>query len=206
MEQLLRLDFTAHYGIPRCSAPNIGQQTQERYFEIDDVNNELILHTTTGYGIANFSNPDIMSISIVNYDKFLTSTPADFNNGMKRCDMIIVCDSGKYFILGELKNRGISNRNRRRDVRNDAKDQLFHSLSRLISVPIISHFLNTKTVKKCCYFNKQSNAPIGINAVTAFNRLPNTFSAGFKMEFKLVEDLGFEFWEYTGDQTLILNR
>jgi len=52
--------------------------------------------------------------------------------------------------------------------------------------------------------HKQSKSPLLINATSAFNRLSGIYHGGFKMNFPDLEKLGFEFFEYTGMQTMVL--
>ena len=106
--------------------------------------------------------------------------------------------------MGELKDRNIDNQNKAHDVRKNAKKQLIQSLNALVAVQSIQRYINSKNQKRCCYFNKQSSAPALINAVLAFNRLANTIPDGFRMTNRDIEALNFEFWEYTGDQTLVM--
>ena len=203
MEDLLRTDFTSHYGLSVCTTAKITVVTNEPYFEIEDTNvKEIMLHTSRGRGMANISNPSKMQITVANYDKFISNLPHSFQNARKRCDILVTCDNDRYFILGELKDRNISNKNSRHNVKKGAKEQLFQSLKTLTDVQEILDYINAKLVKRCCYFNKQSKSPTILNAVTAFNRLANVFPDGFKMTHSDIEALGFEFWEYTGEQTL----
>lgn len=128
MEDLLRNDFTTHYDLPVCNEPNLVIQTNETYFEIEDTaTREIALHTINGDGMARFSNPKALAITIVNYDKFVTSLPIHFAIEKKRCDMALTSQS--QFILGELKDRNISNPKKKRSVSSDAKKQLFVSLN-----------------------------------------------------------------------------
>ncbi len=199
MEDLLRNDFTAHFGLSVCTEPNLVIQTDERYFEIEDtIAREITIHTTVGQGMACFSNPNALNVTIANYDKFITSLPYHFQNGKKRCDLI-VCDDVKNFILGEIKDSPNIKHHRKK-----AKKQLLESLTLLTTVHQILTLVNSKVVKKCCYFNKQTSSPPLINAVTAFNRLPTIFRDGFKMSHPEIENQDFEFWEYLGGQTLVL--
>jgi len=201
MEYLLRNDFTAHYGLPVCIEPNLVIETDELYFEIEDTAaREIALHTVLGQGMARFSNLEATTITICNYDKFVTSLPNHFQNGRKRCD-IVVCDNDKYFILGEIKDSPNIKQHRKK-----AKKQLFESLTTLTTVPQIFASINIRTVKRCCYFNKQASSPASITATTAFNRLSTIFTDGFKMSHTGIEGQGFEFWEYLGGQTLIITR
>lgn len=203
MEALLRNDFTTHYELPVCTEPNLVITTKESYFEIDDTAaRDLVLHTNNGSGMARFSNPSLLSVSVANYDKFMTSLPSHFEKGKKRCDMVLISQS--QFILGELKDRNISKPKNKRSVRSGAKEQLLVSLTTLIVVPKIAALAKSKNVKKCCYFNKQTNAPALLSATTAFNRLSTLFQDGFKMSHPGIEGHNFEFWEYLGGQTLTL--
>ncbi len=203
MEALLRNNFTTHYGLPVCNEPNLFITTKESYFEIEDTAaRDLVLHTNNGSGMARFSNPSLLTVSIVNYDKFVTSLPSHFEKGIKRCDMVLTSQS--QFVLGELKDRNISKPENKRSIRSGAKKQLFVSLTTLLTVPQIAALANSKNVKKCCYFNKQTNAPALLSATTAFNRLSTLFQDGFKMSHPGIEGHNFEFWEYLGEQTLSL--
>jgi hypothetical protein len=206
MEDLLRKELTTHYSIPVCTTSNIFIATDETYFEIEDTNTrEILLHTTRGNGMANFSNPDKIEVTVTNYDKFVSSLPHHFEHGRKRCDILVSSNNNKCFILGELKDRNISNKSARKNIRGGAKKQLLQSLETLIDVEEILDYINTKSIKRCCYFNKKSESPKIINATTAFNRLPNIFPDGFKMSYPNLEALNFEFWEYTGEQTLTVH-
>jgi len=203
MEALLRNDYTTHYGLPVCTEPDLVITTKEPYFEIEDTaTRNLVLHTNNGSGMARFSNPSLLTISVINYEKFMTSLPTHFEKGIKRCDMALTSQS--QFILGELKDRNISKPKKKRNVRSGAKKQLFVSLTTLLAVPQIAALVNSKNVKKCCYFNKQTNAPALLSATTAFNRLSTLFQDGFKMGHPGIEGHNFEFWEYLGRQTLTL--
>jgi hypothetical protein len=205
MEDLLRNDFTFHYGLSVCTTTNLIVVTNELYFEIEDTDaKEIILHTARGRGIANFSNPNKMLITVANYDKFVSNLAPSFQEGKKRCDVLVTCDRNRYFVLGELKDRNISTVRSRHNVKRDAKKQLFQSLRTLTDVPEILDYINSKSIRRCCYFNKQAKSPSIINAISAFNRLANVFPDGFKMTHSDIEALNFEFWEYTGEQTLTM--
>lgn len=200
MENLLRNDFTTHYGLPACIEPNLAIVTDETYFEIEDtVLREIAIHTLVGQGMARFSNPNALRITICNYDKFVTCLPNHFQYGRKRCDIILVSDVDRYFIIGEIKDSPNVKNHRKK-----AKKQLLESLTTLIAVPEILVQVNSKVIKRCCYFNKQTSSPTLINAVTAFNRLTTIFQDGFKMNHLGIEGHNFEFWEYLGGQTLTM--
>jgi hypothetical protein len=73
MENLLKNDFTAHYGLPVSTVVNISVRTNTVYFEIeDDENREVVLHLTVGNGMAKYSNRLRQEVIIINYDKFIT--------------------------------------------------------------------------------------------------------------------------------------
>jgi len=155
---------------------------------------------TRDSGMARFSNPDNLTFSIVMYEKFITNV-ADhaFKYGRKRCDIVMSSRSERYFVLGELKNRIHESK-----VRKCAKEQLISSVQTLLEVSEIKECIDSKAIKRCCYFNKQSKSPSLINATSAFNRLSGIYHDGFKMNFPDLEKLGFEFFEYTGMQTMVL--
>jgi len=199
MEDLLRNNYTAHYVLPVCIEPNLVIQTNEKYFEIEDtITREIALHTINGDGMARFSNPNASAITIANYDKFVTSLPKRFQLGRKRCD-IIVCDDGRNLILGEIKDSPNIKRHRKK-----AKIQLYESLTTLMAVPQFLALTNNKTIKRCCYFNKQTSSPAILTATTAFNRLSSISQDGLLMSHPAIEGQNFEFWEYLGGHTLTL--
>ncbi len=199
MEDLLRNDFTTHYGLPVCTESDLIIQTNEPYFEIEDtVIRGIVLHINMGAGMARFSNPNTLTITIANYDKFVTSLPNHFQRGTRRCD-IMVCDEGRNWILGEIKDSSNIKHHRK-----EAKKQLYESLTTLLAVPQFLALANNKTVKRCCYFNKQPHSPSIITATTAFNRLSAIFQDGFQMSHPKIEEHNFEFWEYLGGHTLTL--
>lgn len=200
MEDLLKNDFTAYYDLPVCDEPNLTIQTNEPYFEIEDnaLIKDIALHTKIGAGMARFSNPKSATVTVAKYEKFITSLPNFFQRSRKRCD-IIVCDNGNNLILGEIKDSPNIKGHRK-----EAKKQLYESLITLLAVPQFIELTNLKTIKRCCYFNKRPISPAGITATTAFNRLPEIFKNGFKMNFPAIEENNFEYWEYSGNQTLTL--
>jgi hypothetical protein len=203
MESLLRTDFTAYYGLPSSSEPNLVNAVSFPYFEIDDaLAYGISINPAPGTGIARFSNPQSLTCTIANYERFISSLPSHFNCNKKRCDFLLV--TGSHFILGELKDRDISAHNKRRLVRKGAKEQLLNSLETLLAVPQVGVLVSNKKTKRCCYFNKQSVSPAGITATVAFNRLSSAFAGGFKMSFPQIETLNFEYWEFQGLQRLEL--
>ncbi len=203
MEGLLTNQLVSHYNLHSPTLINWFIKTEDLYFEIEDTNaGEIVLHTNRGLGMAKFSNTNALNITIINYDKFITSIQDEpFKHGRQRCDILVSCDVNRYFILGELKDRQPKGK-----VRSGAKKQLLASLQTLNVVPEIRTYINSKIIKRCCYFNKQSISPITLTATTAFNRLSNIFPDGFHMSKPDIEAFGFDFYEYTGEQTMSLTN
>jgi hypothetical protein len=201
METLLRNDFTTHYGLPVSTTPNLSLNTEETYFEIeDDAARETQLHLVAGMGMAAYRNANGLTVTIINYDKFVTGLPHAFQHGRKRCDLIVHTSNYSHFLLNELKDR----RPRQR-VRNDSIKQLEASLALVMGVPAITNFANAHALRHCCFFNKQAMAPLTIRAATtAFNRLSTVVTGGLQMPNPTIEAFGFEFWEYSGSQVYSL--
>jgi len=208
MEGLLTNNLVAHYNLPAATITNWLIKTKEIYFEIEDTNTgEIALHTNRGLGMGKFSNLDALNVTIINYDKFITSIQDEpFKNGRKRCDILLDSNNNRYFILGEIKDRNILKKHTRINVNKGAKEQLLSSLQTILAVPEIVTYSTQKAIKRCCYFNKQSTSPATLTATTAFNRLSNFYPDGYKMNKPDIEAFGFDFYEYTGQQTMTLTN
>jgi len=201
MDNLLKNDFAIHYGQPISNIAGMTMITNEPYFELeDDKRGNILLYTKFGMGMARYSNPQKISMTIINYDKFFTSLSHNFQQGKKRCDLIVYStDSPKYFLLNELKNRDY-----RDDVKQSAVKQLLESLKIIIDVKAIHNFINNYHTKMCCIFNKPPLPPTGITAIVAFSRLSSVATNGFKMSNPDIEYYGFELWEFSYDQIYLL--
>lgn len=107
MQNLLTNEFIRHYQLPSFTLTDWALETNEKYFEIEDTETgEIVLHSESKKGMAKFNNINAMNLTILNYDKFITSIPSEpFKHGRKRCDLILYSKSDRYFILGELKDR-----------------------------------------------------------------------------------------------------
>jgi hypothetical protein len=203
METLLRNDFTAYYGLPTAIVSNISINTAALYFEIeDDEHKETQIHLIRGMGMAAYKNVNGYEVTILNYDKFLTSLPHIFHQRKQRCDLILHTKNKRYFLLNELKDKKPKNK-----VRTESINQLLASLKLIMTVPAIAAFANAHRFRHCCFFNKQSMAGTSVTAeaanrtaVNAFNRLSRLTPNGLKMSNPEIEALGFEFWEYSGNQ------
>ncbi|GHU90348.1 hypothetical protein FACS1894155_08600 [Bacteroidia bacterium] len=203
MENLLKNEFTTHYALPVSTIADITINTNELYFEIEDNRDSenIVLHTTPHNGEARYYNPQQLSITIINYDRFFTNLSHAFQKGKKRCDLIVYSNNNEYFLLNELKEKSD-----RDDVRQNATKQLLESLKTIIAIKSIQDFIDRYIIKQCCIFSRQ---PIGISTqikatISAFNRLSTLSSKGYKMSNKEIEDLGFELWEFSGSQTYLL--
>lgn len=197
MENLLRIDFINQHSLPACTLTNLSQNVNFDKFEINDIARVLTVTQIILNGEAKYENPNNKDIFIHDYDGFLTNTPNYFQNGKKRCDAIVHTDDNSYFLLNELKNR-----KPKTSVLSHATSQMIATLNELIAVPTINTFISHFRVKKCCYCNSQSTAPATITATSAFNRLSTITSDGLKLTNPVVESLGFELWEYSGNQTI----
>jgi len=204
MENLLRNDFTAYYGLPLAIVANIYQETNEPYFEIeDDANQETQISIVPDSGQAVYNNrANRFLIGVINYDKFVTSLSHRFQQGKGRCDLIVYTKNNKgYFLLNELKDTNPLFD----DEPSISTRQLEKSLTDLLNVPTIVAFVNTFTEKKCCFFNKRIQAPPPILAVTAFNRINTITVNGFQIKNAIIEALGFTFHKYYGGHQFILS-
>jgi hypothetical protein len=202
METLLKNEFTNHYGLPVSTVTNISVNTDAAYFEIeDDENREIQIHLTLGQGMAKYTNIRRQDITIINYDKFVTALPHAFQEGKKRCDLIVYTNAQpQHFLLNELKDRLP-----RPQVRVKAATQLLASLILLMDVPVIYSFAHAFRTKRCCYVNKQAFAPPSITATTAFNRNNAIVNNGLRMSHPAIEALGFEYYEYYGSQSYAIS-
>lgn len=199
MENLLRVDFVNHHILPACTV--VAHTVNHDTFEIDDISRVLQVRAGISNGMAKYQNPQAKTVSIVDYDGFLTSTPHLFQHGKKRCDVILhTTTDASHFLLNELKDRIPLT-----EVLTKATAQMLATLTELHTVPSIVNFIATFTTKKCCYCNRQSTAPAIITATTAFNRVSTLAPHGFLLTNTDIQNFGFELWEYSGNQTILLN-
>ena len=86
-----------------------------------------------------------------------------------------------------------------------AVEQMQQVLRDISDVIEIKLFIGQYSIKKCCYFNKKPQSPsIRISAPTSFSKLSYIAPHGFKMSNLNIESLGFELWEFSGNQTYLL--
>lgn len=196
METLLKEEFTAHYGLTVSTINNITQHVNFALIEIeDDEDRETQITDYPNSGTAIYQNPNRKEIAVINYDKFITSLDVVFQNGRKRCDLIVYTETNTdYFLLNELKDANP------RIGRRKAKKQLVQSLMDLMAVGSIERFIRKFGVKRCCFFNKRVIYPQFINAGTVFNRVNTIVPQGLQLHNANIEGLGFELFEYTGGQ------
>lgn len=199
MEHLLRVDFVKHHSLPACTVDF--QLVNHSTFEIDDISRVLHVRAGITNGMAKYENPQLKQVSVVDYDGFLTSTPHLFQQGKKRCDVILhTTTDTSHFLLNELKDRIPKT-----EVLTGATAQMLATLNELYTVPSIVNLIATFSTKKCCYCNRQSTAPASITATTAFNRVSTLAPHGFKLTNTDIQNFGFELWVYSGNQTILLN-
>lgn len=204
MEALLRNAFTVHYGYPISLLIN-SEQTNATYFELKDDSN--LIYTSRGGGIAKYNNANSLTVTVINYEIFIDSFPPIFRISREKCDLIVYTNNARYFLLNELTDTYYEFVNPYRNLpgkRNKAISQLLNSLKDLIQVPQILSFISSFNEKRCCFFNKKPNSPLGITAVTAFNRVNTISQNGLKMSNPDIENYGFDLYEYSAEQSLTL--
>ncbi|MDF2382182.1 hypothetical protein JMG10_11930 [Nostoc ellipsosporum NOK] len=209
MEMLLRNDFTTYYGLAVSTVVNISANTAAPYFELNDDN--TLIYTIVGQGVAKYRNDSALNVNVINFEAFIDSLPVAFTTGKEKCDLIVHDDNRSYFLLNELTDTQpvyvapfANSRGPQPGKRQKAISQLFSSLTLIMAVPSITAFANTHTYRHCCFFNKQAMAPATITATTAFNRLSTVATGGFRMANADIEALGFDLWEYSGNQVYTL--
>jgi hypothetical protein len=219
IEHLLVKDFIEHYNNSKNLPVVINLEircTREEHFSLKD-DDKLIY--ATDEGVAKFLNPDRREVVVLNYEKFKNSLPSRVSNQLSKgkCDVLLY--SKDYFLLNELtdtQKRYIDPYNNLKGFQDGklakAQQQLEQSLQDLINVPKLNQCIQMFAVRRCCFFSKQPHTPQLITnhvlAVQAFNRLsqlPQT-KGGFHLHNTIIEQSGFEFWEYSGEQTFILGN
>lgn len=199
MKQLFTTSFPNYYHQPQRDVDPQLRVTNEIYFEIEDQGEQLRIHVQPGDGTARIENQDALDLLIFNYEAYINGFNARFQQNKKRCDFVLASDRESCFVLGELKNR-----NPFPDVAEGARRQLLESLQTIDCVPEIHAFIMGKQEKRCCYFNKQSQAPPEIEAVVAFNRINQLMPNGIEMPAPEFHLLGFRYFEYYENQTMKL--
>ncbi|TWV14428.1 hypothetical protein FQ707_04590 [Bacteroidaceae bacterium HV4-6-C5C] len=214
MKDLFEDKFINHYHLK--ANPNISiESTKEKEFDLTD--DKILIHPK-GEGVAKYDNPDRREVNVINYESFFKSLPAPFQKGKENCDLIVYTSDSIFFILNELTStqwKFVNNFTQadgtpKTGKRNKAISQLTHTLYCILQVPEIAAFIENHKVKHCCFSNKQpsvvTTATTTINAPNAFNRLTKISSHGFKTPNKDIESLGFELWEFSGEQTYLLKQ
>ena len=200
IKNLLENDFSSYYNIPKVNIDNFKNELKESYFEIEDINCKIKIYTDKNTGTARYSNPHEYTVCIIFYEEFFNVLDKSFQFEKRKCDVIIATiDNKKYFLLNELKNRKW---NQNEEAKIDAIDQLVQTLHILISVPSMSAYIESFTVKQCCYFNKQTPPPSPeLSVIAAFNRLERLSPEyGFEMEITPIKAAGFSYYERFGGQ------
>lgn len=207
MKSLLENEFVAHYNSQKDKPVNITivlKNTKQESFGLKD--DDVMLYTKDE-GIAKYENPDKTNIHILNYERYLKALPPRVKNALETsvCDLIVYNEY--YFLFNELTDtkpeyvQSFTNKSGEHPGKlHKAQSQLAESLRHLLAVSAIKQYIQKHPVKRCCFFNKQPNAPKKIEAVRAFNRQNELARHGFKMTNEAIESLGFEFWTFAGEQ------
>lgn len=199
MREFFEKSFPQYHTQQPPALDGLVKRTNQKYFEIEDCGEHLIIHHQEGLGMARFKNQDSLNLTIFNYEGYINRFSHNFQNGKKRCDFLLSSDEDKYFIVGEMKDRNPFD-----DVGQGARKQLLGSLLTILNVPKIKAFIDTKPIRNCCYFNKQAIAPQEINATDAFNRINEVQNDGFEMKDHKFKEVGFGYYEFYGSQSMKL--
>ena len=198
MKDLLEKDFVSHYGLSANDYVNV-VSTSEINFDLKD--DDTLIHLLGG-GTARYSNPNNKEVNVINYELFFKSLPPSFQKNKQNCDLFVYTSDNQYFLLNELTN---TNKKKGRK-RKHAISQMFATLRIISAVSTIHSFINQYTIKQCCYFNKKYQSPQNINAISAFNRINSYSQNGYQMKSPDIESYGFELWEFSGNQTYVLQN
>lgn len=201
MRQLFTTAFPEHYRQPEKEVEGILNNTNAPYFEIEDSEGNLEICTQYGEGTARFNNHNMLNFEIFNYEAYINGFSPRFQQHRKRCDLIMASKTDGYFILGEIKNRKPGH-----DVEERAQEQLSGSLGTIYQVPEIQSYIESKAVKRCCYFNKKAKKVEGINASEAFNRMNEIPDDGWEMSNSAISSYGFKYYEFYDKQTMSLTN
>jgi len=197
MKNLLEHHFISHYGLTACVAVDVVSTTDAEF----DLKDDAVLVYPFGAGLAKYSNPNHKEVNVINYEHFINTLPTIFQQGRKKCDLIVYTSDLSHFILNELTKTG-KNKSRKRMHAVEQMQQVLRDISDVVEIKL---FIDQYSIKKCCYFNKKSQSPsIRISAPTSFSKLSYIAPHGFKMSNLNIESLGFELWEFSGNQTYLL--
>jgi hypothetical protein len=175
--------------------------THDIYFEIRDVNKNLVISTSRNSGTARFNNSNGYAIAIINYDKFLTSLPKSIQHEKLRCDCIMYPTEPKTdFLLAEIKDSPSDYMGRY------AIKQLLATLLMLTTVPKIKAFIDAFPVKRCCIFKKAVQAPDPVTAPAAFGRAELLSTEESYLRNPGIEKFDFKLFRYSGSQSYIFNQ
>jgi hypothetical protein len=205
MENLLRLNFTSHYRLSTNPIINSANCTDASF----DLKDDQILIYPTGFGDARFENSGSRIINVIHYEDFFKSLPSGFQHNKENCDLLVYSNNNYFISLNELtetETQYIGDFYRMNGVkvigkRNKAISQLSNTLGYLIQVPEILTYFSFFRKKRCCFFSKKSNAPNGIHATSTFSRLAEIVPNGIQSAVPYIDNNGFEFWEFYGNQT-----
>jgi hypothetical protein len=203
MKNLLEQDFISHYGLGINVTANVVATSVVEF----DLNDDSQLVYQPGQGIAKYKNTTKKTVNVINYETYFKSLPSPFQQNKENCDLIVFTSDNTCFLLNELTDTApdytlpfTNTHGRNIGKEQKARSQLRQTIEILINVSAISQYINSYTVKRCCFFNKQSYIPQSINALQAFNRLNSQMPCGFNLSDQHIDALGFDFWVYSGNQ------
>ena len=199
MKNLLERNFTSHYELFANVSVRIVSTINAKF----DLKDDAVLVYPDGTGIAKYCNPNLTEVNVINYEFFFKSLPHSFQKNKNNCDLIVYTSDNQFFLLNELTKTGKSNNSKKRK---HAIKQMHHTLQEIIDVAEIKLFIDKFPNRQCCYFNKKTQSPsFKINAPTTFGKISEIAPHGFKMSNPDIESLGFELWEFSGNQTYLLD-
>ena len=220
IKELLTRDFITHYNrIPSLpfNSTLIWKSTENTEFSLID-DDTIIYSLDDGRGVARYNNLDSVNVTVINYEKFITPLPPRVKNtgsiGKNICDLIVYTNDNAHFLLNELTDTqtNLLYEHERYGEKvegkiSKARRQLKQSLENIVDVPTIKNYIDNFKIKHCCFFNKQeNNAPEELIATIAFNSFNTISLTGNYMSNPDIENLGFEYWEFYGNQTYLIHE
>lgn len=214
MKTLLENDFPAHYGVGRRHSA-IELTTSEGLFDLIDASVGYIVPAGDGYVTFRNGGHNLSIIAFENYlNKFAGTKISD---GKRRCDFIMTdYDADALVMLCEITSATVNIENLSRPITKEDKNgnevvvfpegkyekaelQLFETLSNIMPVPAIEHYIQQKK-RRICLMAYKINPPKGETSVTidAFTRAriiesKEAGDRGAQISSPQIEAYGFEY-------------
>ncbi|RVU25588.1 hypothetical protein EOJ36_03995 [Sandaracinomonas limnophila] len=192
--------FVKYYSLMNHNELDVCQKTNNLNFGLIDVNKEVKI-SSFEKGEAKYRNEKNSEVLIFDYDRFISKQNNAFQHGKKRCDAIVFTTNKSDFIFNEIKNRHDFASASLKGIK-----QLNSSLETVLEVPVINRYIKRFRSKKCCFCNFTASSPQNVNATQAFGRLWVLLPQGANLPHQEINAMGFELWEYSGLQTIILGN